>query len=105
MKGVTQAIIFEKSNINHSELMIMQNVLESANFKENVLMAQGKTFSLGDLVKILNQNANDKLNALYNKSFYGFEKEGKSAYHLPNQVTGSYYQHCFPVMEHMVNYL
>jgi len=39
-------VIFEKSNINHSELLIMQNALESANFPENVLMAQGKTFSL-----------------------------------------------------------
>jgi len=50
-------------------------------------------------------NSNDKLNVLYNKFFYGFEKEGKSSYHLPNQVSGAFYSHCFPVAEHMVNYL
>jgi hypothetical protein len=71
--------------------LIMQNALENANFPENVLMAQGKTFSLQDLVTILNMNSNDKLNVLYNKFFYGFEKEGKSSYHLPNQVSGAFY--------------
>jgi len=68
-------------------------------------MAQGKTFNLGDLAKILYQNSSDKLNVVYNKYFYGFEKEGKSAYYSSKLVQGAYYNHVFPVAEHMINYL
>jgi hypothetical protein len=58
---------------------IMQNYLTQANFDSNILLTPGKTFSLDDLAKIL-VNTNDKLNMIYNKYFYGFEKEGKSLY-------------------------
>ena len=57
----------------------MQKSLENANFEQNVLSTSGKTFNLEDLAKILINN-NDKFNIIYNKFFYGFEKEGKSAY-------------------------
>ena len=41
----------------------------------------GRSFKLEDLAKILVVSAQqEKLNILYNKYFYGFEKEGKSAY-------------------------
>ena len=79
MKGVTQAVIFERSNMNQSEVEIMHNYLSNANFEQNLLITAGKTFSLEDLSKILVNN-NDKLNMIYNKYFYGFEKEGKSIY-------------------------
>jgi len=39
-----------------------------------------KTFNLEDLAKILIVYNNEKLNTIYNKFFYGMEKEGKSAY-------------------------
>jgi len=48
------------------------------------LPTQGRSFKLEDLAKILVQMTTggvyEKLNILYNKYFYGFEKEGKSAY-------------------------
>ena len=79
MKGVTHAVIFERSNVAQAEVEIMHNYLSNANFEANVLLTSGKTFSLNDLAKIL-VNTNDKLNTTYNKFFYGFEKEGKSQY-------------------------
>jgi hypothetical protein len=57
----------------------MQRCLENANFESNILPTQGRTFKLEDLAVILVRN-HDKLNILYNKYFYGFEKEGKSQY-------------------------
>ncbi len=57
----------------------MQRSLENSNFEANLLPTIGRTFKLDDLGKILLNN-HDKLNILYNKYFYGFEKEGKSAY-------------------------
>lgn len=79
MKGVTQAIVFEKSNVNQGEIDIMLKQLQNANFENNILSTHGKTFAFGDLAKIL-INSNEKFNIVYNKFFYGFEKEGKSAY-------------------------
>jgi len=63
----------------------MQKCLENANFQQNILPTTGKAFSLEDLARILVDN-NDKLNIIYNKFFYGFEKEGKSAYFQEKQV-------------------
>ena len=34
---------------------------------------------------------------LYTKHFYGFEKEGKSAYYLQNTVTGHYFNYRYPI--------
>jgi hypothetical protein len=79
MKGVAQAVLFEKSNVNPNEVEIMQKTLENANFKNNLLTTQGRTFKIEDLAKILLGSC-EKLNIMYNKYFYGFEKEGKSAY-------------------------
>jgi hypothetical protein len=41
------------------------------------MVVKGKTFQLEDLASIL-CNENEKLSVIYNKFFYGFEKEGKS---------------------------
>ena len=79
MKGVTQAIIFEKSNVSQGEVDIMYRQLQNANFENNILSTHGKTFALEDLASIL-MNSNEKFNIIYNKFFYGLEKEGKSAY-------------------------
>lgn len=37
MKGVTQAVVFEKSNVSAAEVQIMQRSLENANFEANLL--------------------------------------------------------------------
>lgn len=39
---------------------------------------------------------NEKFSILYNKYFYGFEKEGKSAYYLANAVRGYYFKYRYP---------
>lgn len=101
MKGVTQAVIFEKSNVNPNELLIMQKCLENANFEQNVLPTQGRSFKLDDLGKILLNN-HDKLNILYNKYFYGFEKEGKSAYFQEKTVVGGYFPYRYPFKEDLL---
>ncbi|CDW75335.1 UNKNOWN [Stylonychia lemnae] len=102
MKGVTQAVIFERSNVNPNELQIMQRSLENANFETNVLPTQGRSFKLDDLGKILLNN-HDKLNILYNKYFYGFEKEGKSAYFQEKNVVGGYFQYRYPFKEDLLS--
>ena len=102
MKGVTQAIVFEKSNVSQQEISIMQKCLENANFEENILPTQGRTFKLEDLARILISHNHDKLNILYNKYFYGFEKEGKSQYFLEKQVTGAYVLYKYPFKEDLL---
>jgi len=39
---------------------------------------------------------------LYNKYFYGFEKEGKSQYFLANAVQGHYFNYRFPFKEELI---
>jgi len=63
----------------------MQKCLENANFEDNILHTSGRTFKLEDLARIL-MNYKEKLNIIYNKFFYGFEKESKSNYHLDKAV-------------------
>lgn len=42
---------------------------------------------------------NDKLNLLYTKFFYGFEKEGKSNYFFEKAVHGHYFNYRYPIKE------
>ena len=79
----------------------MQKCLENANYEQNILLTQGRTFQLEDLAKILLNN-NEKLNIVYNKFFYGFEKEGKSSYYLEKQVQGAYYHYRYPFKEDLI---
>ncbi len=54
-----------------------------------------------DLAKIL-MNNNDKFNIVYNKYFYGFEKEGKSNYYLEKSVQGAHYPFRYPLKEDLI---
>lgn len=40
---------------------------------------------------------NDRLNMLYTKNFYGFEKEGKSDTYLEKQVSAGIFPFKYPV--------
>jgi hypothetical protein len=55
-------------------------------------MTTGKSFEFDDLAKVICYQ-NEKFSQLYNKFFYGFEKEGKSAYYLDNAVSGAYFNY------------
>ena len=39
---------------------------------------------------------------MYNKYFYGFEKEGKSAYYLANEVHGHHFNFRYPFNEDLI---
>ena len=79
----------------------MTKTLMNANFSRNVILTAGKTFDIDDLAKVLCYQ-NEKFSILYNKYFYGFEKEGKSSYFLANQVKGTYFNFRYPLNEEMV---
>ena len=102
MKGVSNAVVFEKNNVSQGEMDIMYRTLKNANFGRNVILTPGKTFSLDDLAKVLCYQ-NEKFSILYNKYFYGFEKEGKSAYFLENAVdSGTYFNYRYPMNEELL---
>lgn len=72
--------MFEKSNVSQQEVDIMYRQLQNANFENNIVSTHGRSFALADLASVL-INSNEKFNIIYNKFFYGLEKEGKSAYY------------------------
>jgi hypothetical protein len=83
----------------------MQRTLENACFEQNVLPTQGRSFKLDDLARILivqNGLHQEKLNILYNKYFYGFEKEGKSAYFQEKLSSGLYLPYRYPFREDLL---
>jgi len=45
---------------------------------------------------------NEKLNLLYTKHFYGFEKEGKSNYYFEKAVHGHYFNFRYPIKDSMI---
>lgn len=79
----------------------MTKTLMNANFGRNVILTTGKTFNIDDLAKVLCYQ-NEKFSILYNKYFYGFEKEGKSSYFLANAAQGTYINFRYPLNEEMV---
>ena len=82
----------------------MQKSLENANFEGNVLPTQGRSFKLEDLAKILILSSQfEKMNILYNKYFYGFEKEGKSAFFQEKAVSGFYLPYRYPFREDLID--
>lgn len=105
MKGVTHAVVFERpTNVSQPEAQLMQTQLQNANFEENVLPTSGRSFKLEDLAKILVESSiKEKLNILYNKYFYGFEKEGKSSYFQEKAVTGFYLPFRYPFREDLLD--
>lgn len=102
MKGVSNAIIMEKQNLPQSEIDIMYSTLKNANFARNVILTPGRTFNIDDLAKVICYQ-NEKFSILYNKYFYGFEKEGRSAYYLDNAVQGAYFNFRYPLSEEVVS--
>lgn len=84
-----------------SEIAIMQKALSDANFKEGMLGITGKSFDLTQLSRVL-MRQNEKLNLIYTKFFYGFEKEGKSNYYFEKAVHGHYFNYRYPIKESMI---
>lgn len=101
MKGVSNAIIMEKHNLPQSEIDVMYRTLKSANFARNVILTPGRSFNIEDVAKVVCYQ-NEKYSILYNKYFYGFEKEGKSAYYLDNAVQGAYFNFRYPLNEALI---
>lgn len=95
MKGIANAVIFEKSFIEQDKVAIMLRILESAN-PGGILPMTGRGFDLEELSQIL-MRQNDRLNMLYTKNFYGFEKEGKSDTYLEKQVSAGIFAFKYPV--------
>jgi hypothetical protein len=80
----------------------MLKTLQNANFERNIIVCSGKTFGIDELAKVLCYQ-NEKFSILYNKYFYGFEKEGGSKYYLDNQVKeGVYFNFRFPLNESLL---
>lgn len=53
MKGVSNAVIFEKQNMPQGEIDIMLRTLQNANFSRNVIMTSGKSFEFDELAKVI----------------------------------------------------
>lgn len=79
----------------------MYRTLRNANFARNVILTTGKAFAFEELAKVICYQ-NERFSVLYNKYFYGFEKEGKSSFFLDNAVTGTYFNYRYPFSEEMV---
>lgn len=69
----------------------MRKQLCEVNDDKCILNVRGRTFEWKDLAAML-QKKDTKYSLLYGKYFYGFEKEGKSAYYLENAASGAYFQ-------------
>ena len=80
MKGIAHGVVFEKGFIDQNRVAQMHRILENAN-PGAILPMTGRQFDLEQLSQIL-MRQNDRLNMLYTKHFYGFEKEGKSESYL-----------------------
>lgn len=80
MKGIAHAIVFEKGFVEQKRVRLMLQTLENTN-PGAILPVSGRSFQLEQLSQIL-MRQNDRLNMMYTKHFYGFEKEGKSEHYL-----------------------
>ena len=79
MKGIAHAVIFEKGFVEQAKVSQMLRILESVN-PGAILPVTGRAFQLEQLSQIL-MRQNDRLNMLYTKHFYGFEKGGKTEHY------------------------
>ena len=95
MKGIAHAVIFEKGFIDQKKSVLMQRILESAN-PGGILPMTTRQFDLEQLAQIL-MRQNDRLNMLYTKHFYGFEREGKSESYLEKQVSSAVFPFKYPL--------
>jgi hypothetical protein len=107
IKGVSHAVIFETSNtIDLNEIRLMQRILKNCNFEEGVLPVHGRhSFDLEQLSQIL-MRQNEKFNMLYTKYFYGFEKEGTTAFYREGKgILGHYFNYRYPIVEEIARNL
>lgn len=102
LKGICDAIVFEKGNVSQEEFLAMRKQLCEVNDDQNILNIRGRTFEWSELSEIL-QKKFPKYALLYGKYFYGFEKEGKSSYYLENAVVGGYYHYRTPLREDLLD--
>lgn len=102
LKGICDAVIFEKGGVELTEFHSMRKQLCEVNDDANILNVKGRTFEWKELETIL-QKKHSKYSLLYGKYFYGFEKEGRSAYYLENSVTGAYYNFKIPLRVDLLN--
>lgn len=102
LKGICDAVIFEKqTGVDLNEFQTMRKQLCEVNDDQNILNVTGRTFQWRDLEQILTRKHN-KFSLLYGKYFYGFEKEGKSAYYLENAASGAYFNYKTPLREDLL---
>lgn len=101
LRGISHAIIFEKGNLSIGETNLMKSIIAEANDESNILPVSGRTFKFDDLKKILN-STNDKFNMMYNKFYYGFEKEGKASVYSEKSVQGYYFKFQIPLREDLL---
>lgn len=102
MKGVCNAVIFERFNLPESDIQVMWHTLKNANFARNVIVTPGRAFPIDDLAKVICYQ-NDKMSILYNKYFYGFEKEARSSYYMDHAVQGAYFNFRYPLNEKLLH--
>ena len=95
MKGIAHAVVFDKGFVDQKRVSLMHGILESTN-PGAILPVVGRQFDLEQLSQIL-MRQNDRLNMLYTKHFYGFEKEGKCDHYLEKQVTSNIFNFKYPL--------
>ena len=95
MKGIAHAVVFEKGFVDQKRVSLMHGILESTN-PGAILPVVGRQFDLEQLSQIL-MRQNDRLNMLYTKHFYGFEKEGKADHYVEKQVTSNIFTFKYPL--------
>ena len=84
----------------------MQRMLKNCNFEDGVFPVHGRhSFDLEQLSQIL-MRQNEKFNMLYTKYFYGFEKEGTTAFYREGKsVQGHYFNYRYPIVEELARTL
>jgi G3E family GTPase len=80
LKGICDCIVFERGFFPQDEVAHIRRVLSEVNSEANVLTVKGKSMAWPELSRILTRK-HDKFTLLYGKHFYGFEKEGRSAFY------------------------
>lgn len=53
MKGVSNAIVFERPALDREQIDTMYRTLKNANFPRNVILSPGRTFNIEDLAKVI----------------------------------------------------
>ena len=102
MKGVSQAVVFERKDASQANFQIMFKHLHNASYDDSVLPVPSSKIDLEALAQILLKQ-NDKLNMFYTKHFYGFEKEGKCDYYQEKAVTGHFFNYKYLIKQELID--